>query len=151
MLTETGEPLGPLGFTDGVAGTGRTAAEDKTSLHCDWAANACVTTKLSRRTKVPHIGPKGREGGRGGSETVRTVREEGVKRSKCGVVHYRHQPPSGRLGCSRKSVRLGDMQRFYTCWRGGRIAVAGLCVKKRMITSPMKHKVSFRPIDSLDE
>jgi hypothetical protein len=68
VLTETGTVDGrcePWGFTDGVAGMGRTAAEDKTSLHCDWTANAGVATKLSRRTKLHHIVPKGRAGEEG--------------------------------------------------------------------------------------
>ena len=69
VLTETGTVDGrcePWGYTDAVAGMGRTAPEAKTSLHCDWAANAGIAARLSRSTKLHHIIPKGRagEGGR---------------------------------------------------------------------------------------
>jgi hypothetical protein len=62
MPAETVDGREPCGFADGVAGIGRTATEDKTSLHCDWAAIACVEAKLDRRTKLHHIVPKGRAG-----------------------------------------------------------------------------------------
>lgn len=61
VLTDTGTRE----FTDGADGVGRTAADDKTSLHCDWAASAGTAAKPSKRTTLRHIavGPMTRRNG----------------------------------------------------------------------------------------
>jgi hypothetical protein len=64
VLTDTGTRE----FSDGAGGVGRTAADDKTSLHCDWAASAGTAAKPSKRAKLRHIAvvpTKRRNGGRG--------------------------------------------------------------------------------------